>query len=80
MQGNISGEITLTKRVDLGALKRRESLRNRAAIYRRMLEVPGIKQTELCAELKLSPGTVSAHVKQIRNGWRPAGESEGSNG
>jgi len=65
----------MRKRFDLSRLKAKESLENRRRIYLRMQANPFLNQRGIGAELNLSPGTVSRHVKAIKNGWKPGGEN-----
>ncbi len=59
---------------DIGGYKRAEAIRNRTAVYRMLMENPGITRKEIAQALGLRQKAVGDHVRLIRDGWRPESE------
>lgn len=54
--------------------KRADAARRRAEIYRYVRDNPGVTPGQIKDYFGLARSTVTAHLKAIRDGWRPGDE------
>jgi uncharacterized membrane protein len=58
------------ERFNVGAWKQEKADETRGLIRERLIERPGITQTEIARDLGVTKATVSRHVQAIRLEWR----------